>query len=181
MIKRTNFLKECESVCWRRKYANWQWTVFLMIFKRAVRIDSQQSRRAVVGARKTITNRSFVCDARTPLYHTLAQVRFQPRQQRQNEDWGTKLDSQDGGIKRVIVIVHATENPWKKSAFVATTGKLYLLITFVSFYRFVWLMRECEALQEVIGRLIGRKQAQKAKNTNRSINLMATGLASLQL
>ncbi|KRX53790.1 hypothetical protein T06_1972 [Trichinella sp. T6] len=42
-------------------------------------------------------------------------------------------------------------------------------------------MRECEALQEVIGRLIGRKQAQKAKNTNRSINLMATGLASLQL
>ncbi|KRX39329.1 hypothetical protein T05_13361 [Trichinella murrelli] len=73
MIKRTNFLKECESVCWRRKYANWQWTVFLMIFKRAVRIDSQQSRRAVVGARKTITNRSFVCDARTPLYHTLAQ------------------------------------------------------------------------------------------------------------
>ncbi|KRX59948.1 hypothetical protein T09_11124 [Trichinella sp. T9] len=47
MTKRTNFLKECESVCWRRKYANWQWTVFLMIFKRAVRIDSQQSRRAV--------------------------------------------------------------------------------------------------------------------------------------
>ncbi|KRX34826.1 hypothetical protein T05_7428 [Trichinella murrelli] len=29
-------------------------------------------------------------------------------------------------------------------------------------------MRECEALQEVIGRLIGRKQAQKSKNTNRS-------------
>ncbi|KRX32587.1 hypothetical protein T05_5573 [Trichinella murrelli] len=32
----------------------------------------------------TRSDRSFVCDARTPLYHTLAQVRFQPRQQRQN-------------------------------------------------------------------------------------------------
>ncbi|KRX56802.1 hypothetical protein T06_12861 [Trichinella sp. T6] len=42
-------------------------------------------------------------------------------------------------------------------------------------------MRECEAYQEVNGRLIVRKQAQKAKNTNGSINLMATGLASLQL
>ncbi|KRY04178.1 hypothetical protein T12_6244 [Trichinella patagoniensis] len=57
-----------------------------MIFKRAVRIDSQQSRRAVVDARKTITNRSFVCDTRTSLDHTLAQVRFQPRQQRQMVD-----------------------------------------------------------------------------------------------
>ncbi|KRX17351.1 hypothetical protein T07_8581 [Trichinella nelsoni] len=48
---------------------------------RAVRIDSQQSRRAVVDARTrqtryqrmmvTRSDRSFVCDARTPLYHTL--------------------------------------------------------------------------------------------------------------
>ncbi|KRZ57585.1 hypothetical protein T02_10646, partial [Trichinella nativa] len=62
----------------------------------------------------------------------------------------------------------AYDKPWKKSAFVATTGKLYLLISFVSFYLFVWLMRECEAYQEVNGRLIVRKQAQKAKNTNGS-------------
>ncbi|KRY38773.1 hypothetical protein T01_540 [Trichinella spiralis] len=41
-------------------------------FQRAVQIDTQQSRRAVVDAMKTITNRSFVCDARTPLYHALA-------------------------------------------------------------------------------------------------------------
>ncbi|KRX61541.1 hypothetical protein T06_7571 [Trichinella sp. T6] len=60
MIKRTNFLKECESVCGRRKYANWQWTVFLMIFKRAVRIDSQQSRRAVIVASSAMLALHFI-------------------------------------------------------------------------------------------------------------------------
>ncbi|XP_003372545.1 hypothetical protein Tsp_10302 [Trichinella spiralis] len=50
-----------------------------------------------------------------------------------------------------------TGKPWKESAFVAATGILYLLIR---------LTRECENWQEIIRRLVVRKQAQKAKITN---------------